>query len=209
MSRATMTAGTRGLCLALLLAASLQGCGAPPPPPPPAVMSLEIDAGKDQNPEPDGTPAPVAVHVYQLTATGKFERADVFALIDREKATLGPEGLASEEVVVTPGEQRTLKRELMKGVQFIGVTVLFRDIDHATWRVMTQVPDNGPIPLTLDISKLKATLTQAKAGDAKKPDAKLPKLPPASPPAGAPALPSLPSAPSLPSMPSMPAPPKV
>ena len=201
-----MTARACRLLPALSLALPLWGCGAPPPPPPPAVMSLMIDAGKDQNPEPDGTPAPVAVHVYQLSATGRFERADVFALIDREKATLGSEGLASEEVVVTPGEQRTLKRELMKGVQFIGVTVLFRDIDHATWRVMTQVPDNGPIPLTLDISKLAATLTQAKAGDAKKPGAKLPdlkKLLPASPPSGAPSAPSAPSLPSMPKLPSL------
>ena len=149
---------TRRAALPLLLAPlALTSCGGPPPPPP-AVLTLLIKAGADQNSEPGGAAAPVAVHVYELTATAKFERADVFALMEREAATLGTEVAASEEFVVTPGQTRTIVRTLKPGVQFIGVAVLFREIDHAHWRVIAPAAASGPTKLTLTTGKLAASL---------------------------------------------------
>ena len=49
----------------------------------------------------------------------------------------------SEEFVLRPGETRTIDREPKKGVQMLGVTVLFRDIDHATWRALAPVAASG------------------------------------------------------------------
>ena len=52
---------------------TLVGCGKsdpPPPPPPPPVLELTVSGSADQNPGADGTPRPVAVHLYQLAATG-------------------------------------------------------------------------------------------------------------------------------------------
>ena len=128
------------------------------PPPPPAVLTLTIIGGADQNPNPEGHPVPVAVHLFDLGATAKFERADVFALTEREQQTLGEESLGSEEFVVAPGETRTVTRELKKGVQFIGIAVLFRDIDHSQWRAVASVAASGPSRLTLRISGLNAVL---------------------------------------------------
>jgi len=114
----------RGL---LALPAALAACAAPPPPPPPPpVLELTIAAGADQNPDQSGHPAPVAVRLYQLAATGRFERADVFALTEREAQTLAEQSLGSEELILRPGETRTVTRELKPGVQFLGVAVLFR-----------------------------------------------------------------------------------
>src|SRR5437879_6300913 len=93
------------------------------PPPPPAVLTLTIAAGPDQNPDPSGRPAPVAIRLFELNGTAKFERADVFALTEHEQQTLGEEGQGSEEFMLRPGETRTVTRELKKGVQFIGVAV--------------------------------------------------------------------------------------
>ncbi len=142
----------------LALPALLAHCASPPPP---AVLDLVIAAGADQNPDPSGKAAPVAVHMYQLAATAKFERADVFALIEREKATLGDEVMASEEFVLSPGENRTISRELKAGVQFIGIVVLFRDIDHATWRAIAKVATSGPSKLSLKTKGIVATLAPA------------------------------------------------
>ncbi len=150
----------RALLLAPGAAFLLQGCGAkPPPPPPPAVLDLTIKAGRDQNPEANGQPAPVSVHLYQLTATGAFEGADVFALSEHEAATLGADLLQSEAFNFAPGETRELKRVLKPGVQFLGVAVFFRDIDRAKWRVFAPVAASGPTALTLVTAALQVSLS--------------------------------------------------
>jgi type VI secretion system protein VasD len=143
--------------LLLLPAVLLTRCGPPPPPPPPA-LNLTIKAGADQNPDGAGRPAPVAVRLFYLNASAKFERADVFALTEREKATLGEDSAGSEEFVIRAGETRVIDRVPKSGVQILGVAVLFRDIDHATWRVMAPVAASGPTKLVLTTSGVVATL---------------------------------------------------
>ena len=127
-------------------------------PPPPAVLTLNVIGGADQNPGPSG-PAPVAVRLFQLNDPAKLERSDVFALTEREQQTLGSESQGSEEFVLRPGETRMVTRELKKGVQFVGIAVLFRDIDQSHWRALSPVAASGPSKLTLKISGLTATLT--------------------------------------------------
>ena len=78
---------------------------------------------------PGGKALPVAVHLFELRYSAKFGRADVFALIEHEKATLGEDDLFSEEFVISPGDKTTMTRTLKPGTQFVGVVVLFRDID--------------------------------------------------------------------------------
>jgi type VI secretion system protein VasD len=128
-------------------------------PPPPAVLTINVIGGDDQNPDPSGKPTPVVVRLFELNGTAKFERSDVFALTEREQQTLGSEGQSSEEFVVPPGKTRMVTRELKKGVQFVGIAVLFRDIDKSHWRAVSPVAASGPSKLTLKISGLTATLT--------------------------------------------------
>jgi type VI secretion system protein VasD len=145
---------SRRLLLALpaILAAR---CSSPPPP---AVLTLTVIGGADQNPDASGQGATVAVRLFQLKSNAGFERADVFALTEREQQTLGTEGLGSEEFVIKPGESRTITRELKPGAQFIGTAVLFRDIDRARWRGIAPVTANGPSRRTLTITQLTAAL---------------------------------------------------
>jgi len=82
------------------LALALAQCG----PKPPAVVTLTMIGGADQNPDAGGKAAPVAVRVYQLTQTAKFERGDVFALTEHEQQTLGQDDAGSQEFVLSPGE---------------------------------------------------------------------------------------------------------
>jgi len=140
-----------------LLIFATAACSSPPPPPP--SLELTIAAGADQNPGPSGQPTPVAIRVYQLAATAAFERADPFALADHDVATLGPDDLGGEEFLLAPGETRVVKSPVKQGAQFIGCIVLFRDIDHATWRTQAPLKPNGPTKLTLHTAGLVATLT--------------------------------------------------
>jgi type VI secretion system protein VasD len=145
------------LCLLGLLAA----CGGPAPPPP-ATLSLTVEAGADQNPDPSGRPSPVAIHIYQLSGRSRFDGAEVFALLERERDTLGDELAGSESVVLAPRESKTIEHPLKKGTQALGVAVAFRDIDRATWRVAVPVAESGPSKLKLIITGTTARLEPVK-----------------------------------------------
>ncbi len=149
---------SRRSLLPLLPAMALVHCGGPKPP---AVLTLTMIGSADQNPDATGKPAPVAVRIYQLTQTAKFERADVFALTEREQQTLGQDSAGSQEFVVSPAETQTKQFELKTGVQAIGVIVLYRDIDRSQWRAQAPVVTSGPSNLVLNIGKLAITLKQA------------------------------------------------
>ncbi len=138
--------------------AALAGCATPPPPP--ASLMLTIKGGADQNPDPGGHPASVAVRIIQLGSTAKFVRADVFALMNKEKLTLGADDLGSEEVLVSPGQTVTVSHPLKAGTNALGIVVLFRDIDHATWRLTDAVPTTGEVKLTLTTAGLVARLAK-------------------------------------------------
>jgi type VI secretion system protein VasD len=141
-------------CAALL---ALARCGAPPPPPPP-VLTLTITGGLDQNPDGLGRPSPVAVRVYQLSSTAKFEQSDVFALKDREAQTLGPESQGSQEYLIAPGEKKTVTINLKPTVSAIGVAAMYRDIDHARWRAVQPANASGPTVLAANSDKLTLAL---------------------------------------------------
>ena len=140
-------------------ALALTQCGAPPKPP--AVLTLVMTGGPDQNPDVSGKPAPVAVRIYQLTATAKFERGDVFALTEHEQQTLGQDDAGSQEFILSPSETRVKSFELKPGVQAVGVVVLYRDIDRAQWRADAPVATSGPTKLALNVGRLTISLKQA------------------------------------------------
>lgn len=137
---------------------SVAGCGGPPAP---AVVELSIRASTDVNPNPAGTPVSVAVRLYSLMGRGQFMSADAYALMDREKATLGDESAGSEELVLRPGEVRSLTLSPKPGVRYLGVAVLFREIDRAQWRAIAPIAAIGLTKLALTVSRNKAVLESA------------------------------------------------
>ena len=122
------------------------------------MLELAISAGADQNPAKEGRPASVAVRLYQLKESAAFEAADYYALAEREKATLAEDGAGTEEFVLSPGESRTVTRQLKPGVQFVGVIAAFRDVDRAGWRAVQPVAASGTTKLGLRVAGTKITL---------------------------------------------------
>jgi type VI secretion system protein VasD len=141
---------------AALLLLVLAGCGSSPPPPP--ELDLVVTASGDINPNSDGAPRPVAVHLYQLAAGQKFANADVFALVEHEQATLGPDDLGSSDFVLKPSEKQEIKQPLKSGTAVLGVVVWFQNIDNAQWRASAPVAASGLTKLVLDVGKLSVSL---------------------------------------------------
>ena len=139
---------------AVLLA--LAGCASAPKPP---VLTLNIIGSAGQNPDASGQGNTVPVRLYQLSATGKFQSTDVYSLMGQESTVLGTDEMGdSEQFLLAPGQTLTEKRALKPMVTNIGIAVLFRDINHSTWRLVAPVAANGPTKLTLRINGLTATL---------------------------------------------------
>ena len=143
--------------LAAPAAAVLASCGPPPPP----VVDLTVKAGPDLNRNPAGTPLAVAVRLYTLNARARFSTADAYALMDRDRSVLGDEGTRAEEIVVRPGETRKITLAPKPDVRFLGVAVLFQDIDRSQWRAAAPIATTGLTRLVLVIGSNRATLEAA------------------------------------------------
>ena len=144
---------SRRSLLAAFAAATIGGCGGGPPDP--AVVDLTVSASPDVN----GARS-VAVRVYGLGATGRFTSATAYTLIDRD-TVLGDEGTRLEEIVVRPGESRKITLMPKPNVRYIGVVVLFQDIDRAQWRGMAPIAASGVTPLKLVLGGNAAQLVAA------------------------------------------------
>jgi type VI secretion system protein VasD len=143
----------------LLLPAALLLARCSPPPKPPAVLNLTMVGSAGQNADPSGKAAPLAIKVYQLSSTAKFDSSDWTALTENEAATLGQDEAApSQQFVVAPGQTQKQTINLKSGVSSVGIIALYRDIDHAQWRATASVADSGPTDLTLNIAALAITL---------------------------------------------------
>jgi len=135
------------------------GCGGGPPPPP--VVNLTIQAGRDLNSSRSGTPLSVAVRLYTLNSRARFATADAYALMDRESAVLGTEGTRAEEIVMRPGETRNITLTPKPDVRYLGVAVLFQDIDRARWRAVEAIAPSGVTKLMLVLGSNSAALETA------------------------------------------------
>lgn len=148
--------GILGFC------AALTACSSPPPPPPPGIVNLTIKADATVNPDAGGRASPISVQIYQLASDAKFGASDFFQLTDKDTATLGPDLVNREAVILSPGETRAVSEPLKPNGRFVAVTGSFRDIDRAQWRAIIEVPPNGTTELDAKLTGL--TLTLAKHG---------------------------------------------
>ncbi len=150
-----MSVALRRRSALLLPALLLARCAAPPPPP---ALDLTAIGGADQNKDAAGQPTSVAIRLYQLASSGTFATADVFALTERETATLGADDLGSEMFVLSPGEHHVIQHPLKPGANYLGAVALFRLIDRATWRGIVPLAPHGTTKVLLTTAGIKLTL---------------------------------------------------
>ncbi len=105
-----------------------------------AAVELHFHAIAGLNPGATGQPAPVRVRIFELKNAATFGRSDYFALAERAQATLGADLIDQDEVLIQPGQQLSLQRNLDPSTRHIGVLVGYRELDQSLWRTVMNVP---------------------------------------------------------------------
>lgn len=122
------------LAVILLLTACASGSA------PPTIVVLQFEAAADLNPAPDGQATPVRVRLYELKSGASFDRADYFSLVDAANTTLASDLLVQDELLIQPGQQLTVERQLDEQSRLLGVVVAYRELDSAVWRQLVSIP---------------------------------------------------------------------
>ena len=129
--------------LPLLLPLLLGSCGGPPPPPP-TVVNAALSAAADAN-----GAAPVSLRVYQLVSPAGFEAAQFFPLFNGDAAVLKDDLVKRDDLLLAPGQSRTLTIAPPDRVKAIGVFAAFRDYEKLAWHTTVAVPPNKTSTLTV------------------------------------------------------------
>ena len=124
-------------------------------------LGLQISATADVNPDMQGRPSPIILHVMELNSTEQFNRLDYMGLTQPSGAALGPELLGKNQVVLQPGESRTLPLELNPMTTAIGLVAGYRDIDNAVWRKIVPINQGKTkgISITLEQTQIVANVS--------------------------------------------------
>jgi len=144
--------------LAVTMAGLLSACAGAPKR---ENLGVQISASADVNPDMQGRPSPIILHVMELNSTEQFNRLDYMGLTQPSGAALGAELLGKNQVVLQPGESKSLPLELNPMTTAIGLVAGYRDIDNAAWRrivPITQGKTKG-ISITLEQTQIVANVS--------------------------------------------------
>jgi type VI secretion system protein VasD len=111
----------------------------PAPPPKPSIAELSFVIDSNVNPDASGRPSPVLVRIYELRSVSAFNKADFFALYERDKEQLGADFIARDELPLMPGGAPQAITTLRSETRYVGVIAAFRDIERARWRASTPI----------------------------------------------------------------------
>ncbi len=138
------------VALAVLPSCAMLGLGGEDPPPQEIEIKPPAEGGKINflataspllNPGTTGTPTPIVLRLYFLSAPGPFTDSNFFELWEQDEATLGPTLLAKHELFLSPSDVQRISVELPPETLMVGVTAGFRDFEAAKWRAI--VPMQG------------------------------------------------------------------
>jgi type VI secretion system protein VasD len=157
----------------LLATVLLAGCfGKKPPPmpemPKPAKLDLIVNASADLNPDSTGRPSPLVVRIYALRQMTEFEKADFFALFEKDELTLAASIAKREEIILKPGESIMQPREYPPDAQFVAVMAAYRDVERSTWRASAPIAPGSTGVITLKAGAKGVTLNVEEAKEEKK-----------------------------------------
>ena len=133
-----------------------------------AAVELHFHAIGGLNPAANGQAAPVRVRIFELKNAATFSRSDYFALADRAQSTLGLDLLDQDEVMVQPGQQLSIQRNLDPSTRQIGLLVGYRELDRAQWRTVINVPPRqySEYQISLDVRAVRADVVVAPSSPA-------------------------------------------
>ncbi len=103
----------------------------------PQVVAVELMAGNNLNAGTGTRGLALVVKTYQLRDGRRFEQAPFEAFLDesRERAALGDDMVAVNEVVLAPGQRQVVQERLGDGATVLGVVALFQAPAANRWRL--------------------------------------------------------------------------
>jgi type VI secretion system protein VasD len=154
--------GLRRTVLMGLIAATLTACFGSkeePPLPPPTKIELRIEAAGDVNPNAQGKGGPVLLRIYELKGLTAFNAADYFALSEKDQTSLGADLARKQELMLRPGEKKTLLLQPEDAAGFFAAYAGFRSLNAARWRVSAPIPAHASSVFELKLTGTQMTLT--------------------------------------------------
>ncbi len=112
-----------------------------------AAVAVTLTAAARLNPDDAGQSLPTVFRIALLAAASKAEAASYETLYRGEDA-LGPELLAQEEIVLSPGETATRKVVADKPARALLVVGIFRKPVGTSWRAIVPLERGKPRAVT-------------------------------------------------------------
>lgn len=109
-------------------------------------LKLTFEVDSNINPDENKRPSPVFVRFYQLKSATAFDKADFIDLYERDEELLGG-NIVSKQVLkpIAPGEARTERFVLEKGVNQIALYAEFFQYRGSNYKVIIPVTENNII----------------------------------------------------------------
>lgn len=107
--------------------------------PDPTYVALTLNASSDLNPDHVDRPSPLVIKVIEISSITSFENAEFFDLYNNAKSTLGSDFIAEEELILRPGDKKTIKLKLDVKGQYLAVIGAYQNIDEANWHYIYTV----------------------------------------------------------------------
>jgi len=158
--------------------ATLGACAHTPPPPPsppspcatPEPIRMNLTASPRLNPGENGESLATTVRIYQLKDTGKLVESSLDRILDGDRAVLGEDFVAAQEITLYPGERAAPAMVRGEGAAYLAVVAMFRRPVGPSWRAIRKLPPPDPqhchgtvgTPAGLAASQLKFTLEDSR-----------------------------------------------
>lgn len=149
-----MNCWTRTILVVWLVALS-SGCGMFEPKP--TSIAANLTASQGLNPDPNNRPSPLVVRIYELGSLSGFEQAD-FNTLWRNQDSLGQDLKGRHEVIIKPGDEQLLEREVKTDALYVGVLAAYRRIEVARWRASLELELNERNAFHIQLDDLAVTV---------------------------------------------------
>jgi type VI secretion system protein VasD len=128
----------------------------------PPRSTINIIAGTNLNPDIHGKAAPVVARLYELSDRAEFDKADFFALYEKDTQLLAAAIVKRGEIELQPNQSQRIDRVLDEKTKFIAVIAAFRDIEKARWRYAFAVDPKKKLTYNITFDGVSANIQQAK-----------------------------------------------
>jgi len=107
--------------------------------PDPTYVALILNASANLNPDHVDRPSPLVIRVIEISSITSFENAEFFDLYNNAQSTLGADFIAEEEMILRPGDRKTIKLQLDAKGQYLAIIGAYQHIENAKWHYIYTV----------------------------------------------------------------------